>query len=476
MNQIPADNTTLLSYGDDILVFRVTGVNDTDDVLFVIDMRSKLMQPLFQARLPAAASIFVRNTRSYLWYGTSMGTNDSLGVWSITGMDLDTYAAVNSSLDAVFYGDMGKTLCFAMHGEYLYAVSTRDVGELATGTRDIVVDADTQSSFYHWTCFAPRESSRKRKGHLWRRQNQEGPVNDIWYDLSIQKDESTGRPVILECRREWFGGKSKNQRTYYTQPLPIPEEALAPFSDISVDTSLLADMGDDSYDEIPYDERPAKRLRRDYHAEYEPNITKREIFTTGRIKHSSYHLSSSSFVDLVKDTVGEGQRSRDKIRLRTVSRKRKSPIVQDGAEGPYNTLLRPTQLHADGSPVEGSEERFQCRGVQFWPPENSQVVEQLLCPSKRTGNVKSAVDERSLIYSVDAPGVPPGHQALILLGFDHTVRLPTLNSLPKPEDGVSTLDEHSLQFVSPPAVSSSSYLVNESSPYYMEIKRGYMLR
>ncbi|CAG7925589.1 unnamed protein product [Penicillium olsonii] len=460
------DNVTLLSYADHILVFRVADVSATEDALFVIDMRRKSSGPLFTAPILTSAPIFVRHTRSYLWYGTFAAADGSDGVWTITGVDLRTRARLSFQLDRVVDGDVGQTLCFEMHDEHLYAVSTQVASD----------DNEIHSSFYHWFCHAPRESDRKWNGRLWRREHQEGPINEMWTDLSIRKDERTGRPVILECRREWRDGKSENHRTYYTQRLPTPEEALAPLSAGAVHTPSWVSMDDDLDNDQPYDERPAKRLRRYYHAEYESGSTKRQEFIPARTKHRSYHLGSSTFVDLVNDPVSDGLRSRDRLRLRTVSRKRKSPIDTDGTEGPSNTLFQPTQVDADGRPIEGSEERFECRGVHMWPPENATPVQQFLCPNGRIGAVKSIADERSIIYSIDAPGLPSNHQALILISFDPTLRLPTLDPLPASGHAVDTWAGDKFLEVPRPPPSSSPNMVEESLPYYMEIKRGYKLR
>ncbi|KAJ5347386.1 uncharacterized protein N7506_000639 [Penicillium brevicompactum] len=446
---VPADNVTLLSYSDDTLVFQVTGVSATEDALFVIDMRrSSRPRPVFHRSIPASAPIFVRHTRSYLWYGTFTAADGSDGVWTITGVDLETGVRIGIQLDRIVDGDLGQTLCFEMHDEHLYAVSTQVASD----------DSEIHSSFYHWFCFAPRESGRKWNGRFWRREHQEGPINEMWTDLSIRKDEMTGQPVILECRREWRDGKTTAG------------------AGRSSGASFGGAMTTPSWVSMDGDLAPCKRLRRHYHAEYESGSTKRQEFIPARTKHRSYHLGSSTFVDLVNDPASDGLRSRDRLRLRTVSRKRKSPIDKDGTEGYPNRLFQPTQTDAVGRPIEGSEERFECRGVHMWPPENATAVQQLLCPSTRIGSVKSTADERSIIYSIDAPGLPSNHQALILISFDPNIRLPTLNPLPTPEDAIDTWAGDKFLDVPLPSVYPSSNMVEESLPYYMKIKHGYMLR
>lgn len=469
------DQVTLLSYSDDILVFRVAHVNATEDTLIVVNMawreyHRKRKRLLLQEPIPARAPIFVRHSGSYLWYGTFTSADGSDGVWSVTGVDLRTQAYIEFPLDRVVDGDLGQTLCFEMHDEHLYAVSTQVAP----------ADEEVHSSFYHWFCHAPREEGRKWNGRFWRREHQEGPINEMWTDLSIRKDEKTGRPVILECRREWRDGKSENHRTYYTQRLPTPEEALAPLSGGAVDPPSWVSMDDNLENDDPYDERPTKRLRRHYHAEYEPGSTGRQEFIPARTKHRSYHLGASTFVDLVNDPAGDNIRSRDRIRLRTVSRKRKSPIDEEGIEGPRNRLFQPTQHDQDGCPVEGSEERFECRGVRMWPPDDAPpALQGLLCPGPRAGSVKSIADERSIIYSIDAPGLPPNHQALVLISFDPGFRIPTTAPLPSAVSPPACHNPRDLfpeTLKPPPPYFPSSSLVEEAPPFYMGIRRGYYLR
>ncbi|KAJ6102623.1 hypothetical protein N7486_005050 [Penicillium sp. IBT 16267x] len=55
-----------------------------------------------------------------------------------------------------------------------------------------------------------------------------GSINESWADLLIWRDETTGRPVILECRREWSDNNKKEFLAEhgegditYLPPLPI---------------------------------------------------------------------------------------------------------------------------------------------------------------------------------------------------------------------------------------------------------------
>ncbi|KAJ5538682.1 hypothetical protein N7494_008161 [Penicillium frequentans] len=471
------DRVSLLRYADGILVFRVDTDDDQDDLLLAMDMTARLHNPrkgrlLLRKWIPAGARVFVRHSRTYIWYGLFTAVGGSDGVWTVYGVDMtsNTSDPIKPTLTQVGDGDLGQSVCFEIYNEHLYAVSTQ-----------VTSDEDERySSFYHWSCYAPRHNRRKWSGRIWRREHCEGPINELWTDLSICTDEATGRPVILECRREYADGKSENHRTYYTTPLRTPEQYLAMHGEGDITTPPRPNDSDsDSTPECQEstrdhnEHRPEKRLRRDYHAEYESthDATERQEFIAARTKHRSYNLAASTFIDLVNDPAlqSDGFRSQDRLRLRTVSRKRKCPIDEEGT----GLLHRPTQYNEDGTPVEGSEERYVSRGVYMWPPDDAPTeLRRLLCPDSRINAIRAISDERSLIYSVRCADVPAGNQALILISFDPQIHFPMLSSLrtmkaPMPDKIFS---------VEAQAEVPSASLVRKDKPHYEAIKWGYWLR
>ncbi|KAJ5161309.1 hypothetical protein N7492_006701 [Penicillium capsulatum] len=461
------DSVHLLHYSHGILVCQVEG--SAQDTLLAIHMarrpspqkqKSKPGRLLLHRSLPASSSIFVRHSGSYLWYGIL-----APGGWRVQGVDLATQKSIDFPLDQILDGDLGQSLCFEIYQDHLYAVSTQVA----------FAEEERFSSFYHWFCYAPRIGP-KGNGRLWRREHREGPINEMWTDLSIRTDESTGRPVILECRREWPDGKSENHRTYYTEPLPTPEEA---YSDGAAPSSTWMEADDDLKESSskgplvnrqPYDQRPEKRLRRNYHAEYESNDSaQRQEFIAARTKFSGYHLAASTFIDLVNDPVSDGLRSRDRLRLRTNSRKRKCPVDEE-----TGLLFRPTQSGFD-VPAEGSEERFTSRGVHLWPADDApSELHRILCPDSRTGAIRAICDERSLIYSVPCTDLlpeysAPDHRALLLINFDPKIRFPGLiapGTTPPPET------EKIFAKLQP----TNGSIVRDAEPLYKTINWGYWLR
>lgn len=473
-----SNQVELLRFADGIVVFRVNGTGIQHDTLFAIDMAERTgvrrkLRLLMRANVPLSAPVFVRHSRSYMWYGIFNEGSD--GIWSVAGVDLA--AEPNVSVPPIQFhlnrgidSDLGQSFCFEIYKDHLYTVSTQVTSN----------DDERFSSFYHWSCYAPRDTRRPASGKLWRREHCEGPINEMWTDLSIRTDETTGQPVILECRREWPDGKSENHRTYYTQPLPVPEALEEQREEDAAPTSSKDEYSDDhTTSHNPFDQRPPKRLRRNYHAEYEPSHdqSQRKEFISARTKYRTYNLAASTFIDLVNDPapVTAGVRTQDRLRLRAVSRKRKCPIDEEGTEGPAGLLFKPTQWNIDDIPVEFSEERFTSCGVHMWPAEDAPAeLSELLCPDSRTSSVNAIADERSIIYSIESPWVPPGHKALIFVGFDPKIRFSTLKSLRSMKD--PALRDQASPIKVPRLTSPNGSLVHESIPLYDAIDWGYWLR
>ncbi|KAL4891122.1 F-box domain protein [Aspergillus ambiguus] len=498
---------SLMYYSHGVLAFLVEMVERQEAWLLAVDMRrridcGKTGRLRLRTRLQSTKRLFVRHNQSYLFYGT----HSALGYhgypqWAISCVDLTTGQHLTDKpveLENFAGYEIGQTVCFEVHEDHLYAVST-------------LVDFEEEevdwTSYYVWICLPPgHDSCSPATTRTWRRQHREGPINDTWSDLSLRHDEATKRLMILECRREWLDGGSDNCRTYYMQPLPSPSEipqgkqqGCASRNPVPLPDEPLAKTLDPL--SKPNYERPHKRLRRYYHAEYPLNCdkTQRRDFILAKTKFRTYNHSASTFVDLVNDPYPDPERSllsRDRLRLRVVSRKRKSPIDEEGEEGPRKRLFRPEVTDADGHPVEHSEERFITRGVQMWPPDNApQELNDLLCPSRRIGKVQAIADERSIVYSVEHNSTGSGdNRAIVLINFDPSLRLPGLqrlggtNSLRSQESTaavdierphISDLRQESPIIhatVGKRRTNQAVPSVREEPAMYLSIRRGYWLR
>ncbi|OXV06613.1 hypothetical protein Egran_05619 [Elaphomyces granulatus] len=443
---------TLVHYSDGILAILVRiEESGTQAWLVALDVTEKRKYGRVRLRrqLSSTRRLFVRHNQQYLYYGThsALGSHGH-DQWAIQCVDLSNGRNLTSNpliLEDFAGSDIGQTVCFEIYQGQLYAV-----------TNQVNFDEDEEMdwnwvSFYVWTCLSPTSDlEQPRLKRIWRRQHLEGPINDTWTDISLRKDESTGRLLILECRREWKGGKSDNFRTYYIQPLPLPSEetgegeagdveglpSTAPIlsssaSGLRQPLLVLLPPNDPLTMTLDETEPPKKRICRYVHPEYgwEDEASQRRDFILAKTKYRTYNLSASAFVDLVIDP----QQSspvvaipRDRLRIRISSRKRKNPIDEKGEEATEKGLLFPPLLES-GKPIEWSEERFASRGTSLWPPDGApQELVDLLCPWKKAAEVQAAADERTLIYSVS--NAEEG-QAIILISFDPEIKLPGLKLL-----------------------------------------------
>ena len=487
-----ADCVSLLRYADNIVVFRVHADDDRaddgragddqsendpfeddqsendqaendqalSDLFVVVDMTSHLIR--FTKRITSKAQVFVRQSDTYLWYGIFSATDISNGRWIVYGVDLHAAEPEPIEIFRIQAGNgaLDQSVCFEMYKKHLYAVSIQD---------------ETYSSYYHFFCSAPGDKPRVCNRRLWRREHSEGSINDSWADMSIRTDEITGRPVILECRREWADNKSENHRTYYSQPLPIPEEFFAETGE----EDATDEFGSDSFEsqqssQHRNEHRPAKRLRHEFHAEYEPTDgpDDRQEFIRAHTRHCSYNLAASIYIDLVNDPVPDGLRFQERLRIRTRSRKHELFIDEKDALFSPNLPSSSTNCNDSEISTSGLKDYYVSRGAYLWPPENAPAeLRRLLCPPNSFTTVRAISDERSMIYCVRHPDLPAHNWAFVLVNFDPRIGFNFLSSLSDAEHFHGNRIPALTKTQSPVPL-----LVRETKPLYEHIRWGYRLR
>ncbi|EER24651.1 hypothetical protein D8B26_004992 [Coccidioides posadasii str. Silveira] len=413
-------------------------------------------------QLYSTDELFVRNNASYLYYGTHSGevqnNHFDYREWLIHGVYLPEDRNLTKrplQLENVVGSEVGSTICFEIRDDYLYVVSNQ------TSHEEEEVD---WTSFYVCVRIPLSQPTQPIWRRCWRRQHQEGPLNDSWTDLSLKTDEETGNLTIVECRREWRNGGSENYRTFYMQPIDRPSaQAEWEADDLDPVTANSPLPGDEPPSpgfpcyrraaELPNDDPltrtldafskpnyvpPRKRVRRQYHDEYtfeERTSDSRKDFPLSKTKFWTYNHSASSFVDLVNDprpTKGFSAQA-DRLRLRIGSRKRKCPIDEQGEEVERGSLYPPEYFHGCGVPVKWSEERYKSRGIKFWPPDDApEELLQLLCPRTASGRIEAAADERMIVYLTKASQPDGPRQVIVLINFDPTIRFKGLKRLSQP--------------------------------------------
>ena len=429
------EQTTLLRFSCDILILLFSQANSNEGDLVAIDLQPHPEQarqrPLLHEPVSSSDPIFVRHTRLYIWCGMFTAVHGRQYAWVLWGMDFKTLKRTQFSIGLLLHGELGKKVCFEIYQGHLYVVYVRD---------------EQESSFYHWSCYAPNHENNQGNGRLWRLEHRESPIHEMWADLSIQVDEEKGRPVILECRREWLDGRSENHRTYYATPLPTPDEALAMHTKELIRPTDMVDSGE------AHSQLPGKRLVRDCHAEHESSrpLDQRFDFIPAHTRYSSYHLATAAYLDLIDDPKwqADGVRSQHCLRLRTKSRKHSCAIDKRGVK------------------------HFDSRGVCLWPSEDAPSdLLALLCPDSSTSLVGAICDERSLIYSISAEGLPPHQNMLILINFDPMIHFPYMTSLH--EQKASTKSARKVLDAPRPDPHFSRPLVLNAEAFHLAIRQGY---
>ncbi|EEH06465.1 F-box domain-containing protein [Histoplasma capsulatum G186AR] len=420
--------------------------------LIVLDIREKSTSEnrrlLFLKQLESSRRIFVRHNDLVLFYGThSRFAEHGHHEWVIHGWDLverRPLAERPVQLENFVGSEIGSSICFELHDNHFYAVSN------ANRFEDEEID---WTSYYICIRFPVQTPHNVEWRALWRRQHREGPIHDMWTNISLQSDDATNQPLIIESRREWSGAGSKNYRTYYMQPLSCCKTDFSKqdglFQGKDSQTGREPHSSDESYSPgfpkylsvrlLPDDpltsaldgrskpnyQPPKIRLRRNYHPEYDENELSSSMardFIFAKTKYRTYNHSASAFIDLVNDN-SESKQQIDRLRLRVGSRKRRNPIGEDG-------LLHPPELDNQKEPIPNSDERFESRGIKLWPPLNSHPeLLSLLCPPERCGDVDATSDERSMVYST-APATSGGKRPIILISFDPTIHLGNVRRCP----------------------------------------------
>ncbi|OTA96381.1 hypothetical protein M434DRAFT_8829 [Hypoxylon sp. CO27-5] len=357
-------------------------------------------------RLESTAKIFVRNNKEYLYFGTH-SEEGAAGFrnWVLTGFCISNRSWFPRKMhlaDVVGY-DIGSTVCFEIIDDYFYGLSNQT---------DFEIRETDWVSYYH--CFRfplhdpdPRNKQIMKKDDTWRRQHTEGPIDDRWGFLKLERDEASGKINIIESRKEWLSGKSGSRRTYYTTEVLFDEGP-----DVGSGNELPIAEGEPAYGRssgpIRHLDKPNNKSERfrspeNVHPGDDSNII--PMFTRSQTHLRSYQRCSSTYLDLVDDTPSGTTGSR-RLRLRTGHRKRYA--LQPG---------------------EYVEQLYQPNEIHFWPPERDSLsidpfldnIYGILNPPDYLGSVTASSDERSIVYAAEDNA--NGLKVLVYISFDPAARL-----------------------------------------------------
>ena len=371
---------------------------------------------------------FMRVCRDFLWYGlrNRLGSSQRY-YWDIGTVELiqgRRLEHLNKPLRIPLQGsEIGSTIVFETFDKKLYGVSTEAWGDGQ--------EIGWASYFYCIRIsFSDLPAGRIQQLKLPRRDHNDGVLNDMWSQLSLQQDESDGQVYICESRKEYPDAGSFSTRTNYRYLLKFTEE---PTDDWRLEEELNVDQ-----------QPPQKRIRRDVHIEHETQEVQDTApvpsFIIQHVEKLYYDMSSMSMVDLVQQKDSKAPVRTDihnHLAIRVASRKRKSPY--DDPEDPHSMLRLPDLDEETDQPISGSEEDFHPTDFAIFPPDNSpKELTDLLDPKRRSDgrSMNHSIDNLNVVYLSHKPF--PGQQGnsklrpLIIISFDPASRtsIPNLKLLP----------------------------------------------
>ncbi|RDW62638.1 hypothetical protein BP5796_10940 [Coleophoma crateriformis] len=426
--------------------------NGIDETAYLAAFDLKLGTVKFVKELDSTEKIFVRHNAYFLYVGThsELGT-DGYKKWVIRGYEFESCSWFDYKiyLPDLVGSEIGQTVCFEIHEGFFYALSNQTSFE---------VEEIDWTSFYHCArfpldspCLALLEITEDE--NMWRRQHQEGPIDDRWTSLSMHVDECTGELMIIECRKEWRHGSSKSQRTCYTTPIKFlkeEEEDCAECSNLSSQSTsdpfsqspissqdpsayrgmetkrldfpderlaLLIDKDDNSHYIYP----PARLPQRTHPIDDGPSMP-----TLARSCVRYYDTATSTFLDLIDDPPQTSPYIKQRITLRAGTRNPKG-VLRHEAPIPEHGILR----HASDYLPTALEELYDHRPITSWPNEDSQArqgisteeLNNILNPPTFLGNIEGTADERSVIYITGGGSKSRGLKAIVLISFDPALKL-----------------------------------------------------
>ncbi|KAI0005635.1 hypothetical protein F4779DRAFT_47366 [Xylariaceae sp. FL0662B] len=374
---------------------------------------------LEKIRLESTAKIFVRNNEDYLYFGTHSETGaDGLRKWVLQGFSIRdrTWFPRKIHLSNLVGYDMASTVCFEIIDEYFYGLSNQTAFE--------VEEIDWTSYYY---CFRfrlntpdPTKTEIMEKDSSWRRQHAEGPIDDRWGFLKLEKDEASGKINIIEARKEWLAGQSGSLRTYYITELVFQQNSeLGVSSRLSTPHDARTDAqspGLIGYIDRPKERTPQGRLPQNVHPGDDSSVT--SIFTRSMIHLRSYQRCCETFLDLIDDA-SDATLNRQSLCLRTGYRRPRPITISRSNSALHNGLTLNEQI----------AQQYQPNQIYRWPPRKKQWnsdqllddVYQILNPPGYLGSIIASSDERSVVYSTGTDS--NGLKALVYLSFDPAAKL-----------------------------------------------------
>jgi hypothetical protein len=474
----------VLYYSDKIIscIYKSSG---PESLAWLIAFNISTRSILAVQELDSTDKIFVRHNNRFLYYGTHSEIGvDGYKKWVIHGVEFQKKKWFDHKvhLPDMVGSEIGSTICFEFHDDYFYALSNQTSFE---------VEEIDWTSFYHCVRF-PLSSPCKEllekteNNSMWRRQHQEGPIDDRWTSLRLDEDESTGELRIVESRKEWALGSSRSQRTYYTTDIIFPDrskdedmnfgyELTEPVSlssgsaststssnnststsGSSSTTASSSSSNSSSTSSLPAPTLPTppslkhhhdlsllpndpilKLLRPDdnpHHMTAPPRLpqnthpgndgSSKPSITLSKCRIRHYHPLCSTFLDLVDDPSPTDWQGTQRLRLRAGARRLGPRLRYPSSHPSLAGLLRPPSEDLDVALAEMYRER----PITFWPPAQDPIS-----ANKELDAIYMLLNPPSHLGGVEGTsdersivyvtGGEGAPKAIVFIGFDPGIKL-----------------------------------------------------
>ncbi|KAK2003202.1 hypothetical protein LX36DRAFT_566584 [Colletotrichum falcatum] len=395
--------------------------------LIIIDIQRKRL--LTAHPLESTSRLFVRNNREHLYYGThSLTGDDGFKRWALKVFDIckDQWAPGHLELEDLVGSDIGATVCFELFGDHFYGISSLNTFE--------VYENDWTSYYYGFRLpigsAQAEDMQLTSKNAMWRRQHDEGPIDDRWSTLRLEKDPSTGIIMVSECRREWLIDECSSTRTSYRTALRFSNRHRRSVEDFDSDSGSETDTGTSemvsghpcSTGKIAHTENQ----RRESHPHRGDDGFTAPAITLSQCFIRRYNYSCETFTDLVNDPEATDLMKR-RLQLRCISR-----FTYAGG----GRRLRET---AAKDSTKAAHQLSALNKTSWWPPkvdvsqDDVRFVEldNLLNPKGHNtqGPISGVMDDRSMVYAV-GPRTSQSKRPLVFISFDPATRLPNAKHWP----------------------------------------------
>ena len=333
----------VLYYADSILtcIYRSRSTNYLIVLSTLPEWSSKRILAICE--LDSTKLIFSRNNKTHLYYGTwsELNRDDNQLKWAIYCINLVTQKKHPKIILYNLTGsDIDIEICFELHNNYFYALST-----LPLADRGEVADV---SVYQCWRVCLELPQNRVIKTddrYMWRRDHvKEGPLDNRWASLHLEVNEKTGELNIVEIRRAC--GEESKPCCYITPVI------------------FLDNLGSLSFQQLP---------------QTQPRFYVTTNSTDFEIHSHYYHSSSNTHIDLVKDL-----RSSNSYVCICAESRRLRP-----SEGPDIAVKEIYQVRYWPRPQNSNSEI-----------QHVDTFHHLLDSSLHVGKVKGTMDGRCLVYSI----------------------------------------------------------------------------